>query len=404
MTVVAAPSANRSVFTVMVAISLCHLLNDLMQSILPAVYPILRNEFALSFTQLGMLSFVYQVTGSLCQPFIGSYTDKNPLPYSLPLGMLASLAGILLLAYAPSYPMLLAGGTLLGLGSAIFHPEASRIARLASGGAHGLAQSVFQVGGNFGTAIGPLAAAYIILPQGRKGMAWFALAAMAASFILTALGRWYQLHMRERRRAGNSSAPARHPFLSRRQVGTAIAVLLALLFSKYIYLAAFKNYYTFFLIDKFGLTIQTAQVYQFIFFSSIAAGTVAGGVIGDRLGRKIVIWGSILGVLPFTLLLPHVGLTETAILTFIVGFVMSSAFPAIVVYGQELMPGRVGMVSGLFFGFIFGIGGIGAALLGIVADYKGVEFMFLVCSLLPVMGILAAFLPETRMPRASAAA
>jgi len=386
------PAKPRTVFPVLWAASFCHLLNDMMQALLPAVYPILRGELALSFMQVGLLTFVYQITASLFQPFIGHYTDRHPLPYSLPIGMASSMAGLLTLAVAPSYGVLLVGAMLLGLGSSIFHPESSRIARLASGGSHGLAQSLFQVGGNFGSALGPLMAAFVVLPRGQVGLAWFALAALGGIVVLSGLGHWYKRNGHAKRPSG--AAPTRHPTLSRKQVSTAMVILIALLFSKYIYLASFTSYYTFYLIDRFGLSTRDAQIYQFVFFAAVAAGTVAGGPIGDRLGRKLVIWVSILGVLPFTLLLPHVGLTATGLLSIVIGFVIASAFPAIVVYGQELMPGRVGMVSGLFFGFIFGIGGIGAAMLGAVADWEGIRFVFLVCSLLPAIGILTMFLPS----------
>jgi FSR family fosmidomycin resistance protein-like MFS transporter len=302
---------------------------------------------------------------------------------------------LLTLAYAPNYEMLLVGGMLLGLGSSIFHPESSRIARLASGGSHGVAQALFQVGGSFGSALGPLAAAFVVLPRGQHGLAWFALAALAGIIILTALGHWYQNNAHANRSA--NTAPVRHPTLSSGQVSKAMAVLIALLFSKYIYLASFTSYYIFYLMDQFNLSTKAAQIYQFVFFAAIAAGTVVGGQIGDKLGRrKLVIWVSILGVLPFTLILPHVGLVPTVVLSVVIGLILSSAFPAIVVYGQELMPGRVGMVSGLFFGFIFGIGGIGAALLGTLADWKGISFVFQVCAFLPAIGILAAFLPNLR--------
>ena len=350
---------SKTVFPVLMAASFCHLLNDMMQSLLPAVYPILRGNLDLSFAQVGLLTFVYQITASLFQPFIGHYTDRRPMPYSLPFGMASSMAGLLTIAFASSYGVLLIGGMLLGLGSSIFHPESSRIARLASGGSHGLAQALFQVGGNFGSSLGPLAAAFIVLPRGQAGLAWFAFAALTGIVVLTGLGHWYRQNGHAKR--PSSKAPDRHPTLSRGQVSKAMTVLIALLFSKYIYLASFTSYYIFYLMDKFGLPTKDAQIYQFVFFAAVAAGTVAGGPIGDRLGRKTVIWISILGVLPFTLLLPHVGLLPTAVLSVVIGFVIASAFPAIVVYGQELMPGRVGMVSGLFFGFIFGIGGIGAA-------------------------------------------
>ena len=386
--------ANKTVFPVLWAASFCHLLNDMTQALLPAVYPILRGALDLSFAQVGFLTFVYQVTASLLQPFIGHYTDRRPMPYSLPFGMASSMAGLLTIAFAPSYSVLLVGSMLLGLGSSIFHPESSRIARLASGGSHGLAQSLFQVGGNFGAALGPLAAAFIVLPRGQAGLAWFALAAAAGIVILTALGHWYQQNGHAKRRA--SAAPTRHPTLSPGQVSKAMSILIALMFSKFIYLASFTSYYTFYLMDKFGLSTKDAQIYQFVFFTAVAVGTVAGGPIGDRLGRKLVIWVSILGVLPFALLLPHVGLAATAALSVVIGFMIASAFPAIVVYGQELMPGRVGMASGLFFGFAFGIGGIGAAALGALADWQGIRFVFLLCSLLPAIGVLAVFLPNLR--------
>ena len=387
-----APTRARTVFPVLWAASLCHLLNDMMQALLPAVYPILRGSLDLSFSQVGFLTFAYQLTASLFQPFIGHYTDRRPMPYSLPFAMASSMAGLLTLAFAPSYGALLAGAMLLGLGSSIFHPESSRIARLASGGSHGLAQALFQVGGNFGSALGPLAAAFIVLPRGQAGLAWFALAALAGIVVLTFLSGWYKRNGLAKRPAGH--APARPPTLSQRHVSMALAVLIALLFSKYVYLASFTSYYVFYLMDQFGLSTRNAQVCQFVFFAAVAAGTVAGGPIGDRLGRKPVIWVSILGVLPFSLILPHVGLAPTIALSVVIGFVIASAFPAIVVYGQELMPGRVGMVSGLFFGFIFGIGGIGAAMLGKLADLEGIRFVFLLCSFLPALGILTALLPD----------
>ena len=377
------------------------MLNDMLQALLPAVYPILQGDFNLSFVQVGLLTFVYQLTASIFQPFIGLYTDRRPMPYSLPFAMISSMSGLLTLAFAPSYGTLLAGAVLLGLGSSIFHPETSRIARLSSGGSHGLAQSLFQVGGNFGSALGPLAAAFIVLPRGQHGLAWFAIAAVGGIILLTGLAHWYQSNGHAVR--PTSKGPVRHPTLSRGQVSWAMAILIALLFSKYIYLASFTSYYTFYLMERFQLSTKDAQILQFVFFAAVAVGTIAGGPIGDRLGRKIVIWVSILGVLPFTLILPHVGLVPTVLLSVVVGLVMSSAFPAIVVYGQELMPGRVGMVSGLFFGFIFGIGGIGAAMLGWLADWKGLYFAFLICSFLPAIGILTALLPNLRERQSSAA-
>jgi len=380
------------VFSVLGAVSFCHLLNDMMQALLPAVYPILKGGFDLSFSEVGLLTLVYQVTASVLQPAIGLYTDRRPLPYSLPFGMGASLAGLLLLAFAPSYPVLLAGGMMLGLGSSIFHPESSRIARLASGGAHGLAQSLFQVGGNFGSALGPLLAAFFVLPRGQQGLAWVALPALGGIFILTGLGRWYKSNGHAKRPA--RGAPIRRPTLSSRQVRWAMMALVALMFSKFIYLASITSYYVFFLMHRFDLPTPTAQVCQFVFFAAVAAGTAIGGPIGDRIGRKTVIWVSILGVLPFTLALPHVGLEATVALSVVIGLLLSSAFPAIVVYAQELMPGRVGMVSGLFFGLAFGIGGIGAAALGGIADRMGIDFVYQLCSFLPAIGLLAALLPN----------
>lgn len=384
------------VFPVLWAASFCHLLNDLLQALLPAVYPILRGNFDLSFLQVGMLTLVYQLAASLIQPFIGAYTDRKPLPYSLPLGMALSALGLLTLAFAPNYALLLVGSLFLGLGSSIFHPETSRIARLASTGAHGLGQSLFQVGGNFGSALGPLAAAFIVLPQGQHGLSWFGLAALLGIIILTCLGHWYKTKGYAKRQ--NKSVAPRHPLLSRAQVSRTLAVLMALLFSKYIYLASFTSYYIFYLQSKFAVSTKTGQICQFLFFAAVAAGTIAGGPIGDKIGRKIVIWVSILGILPFTLVLPHVGFMPTIGLSVIIGFLLSSAFPAMVVYGQDLLPGRVGMVAGLLFGFAFGIGGIGAAALGVLADWRGIQFVYLVCSVLPALGVLAAFLPNLRAP------
>lgn len=389
------------IFPVLWAASFCHLLNDMLQALLPAVYPILRGGFNLSFLQIGMLTLVYQLTASLIQPFIGAYTDRRPMPYSLPFGMASSALGLLTLAFAPDYALLLLGSMLLGLGSSIFHPETSRIARLASSGAHGLGQSLFQVGGNFGSALGPLAAAFIVLPRGQHGLSWFGFAALVGIIILTCLGHWYKRNGHAKRRA--KQATIHHPLLSQAQVSKAIAVLIALLFSKYIYLASFTSYYIFYLTDKFGVSTKTGQICQFLFFAAVATGTITGGPIGDRIGRKIVIWVSILGILPFTLILPHVGFAATLGLSVIIGFLLASAFPAMVVYGQDLLPGRVGMVAGLLFGFAFGIGGIGAALLGVLADWQGIKFVYLLCSFLPALGVLAAFLPNLHHPRYSKA-
>ncbi len=386
------PVSTGTVIPVLGAASFCHMLNDMMQALLPAVYPILRGDFNLTFAQVGILTLVYQITASILQPLIGFYTDTRPQPYLLPFAMLSSMIGLLTLAFAPSYDLLLVGAMMLGLGSSIFHPESSRIARLSSGGAHGLAQSVFQVGGNFGSALGPLFAAYIVLPRGQQGLAWFAIAALAGMVIMSWLGHWYSANGHARRPA--KRVAARHPSVSPGQVRLAMTILVVLLFSKYIYLASITNYYTFYLIHRFGLTIQSAQVCQFVFFGAVATGTVIGGPVGDRIGRKKVIWASILGVLPFTLALPYASLEVTIALSVVIGVVISSAFPAIVVYAQELIPGRTGMVSGLFFGLIFGVGGIGAAALGSLADRAGIDFVYQVCSFLPVIGLLTVLLPN----------
>jgi MFS transporter, FSR family, fosmidomycin resistance protein len=390
-TVTGRPEAGTTAFSILGAISFCHLLNDLMQSLLPAIYPIVKEGFDLSFAQIGLLTLVYQVTASLLQPLVGLFTDRRPMPYSLVLGMGASLAGLVTLAFAPDFPLLLAGGMMLGLGSSIFHPEASRIARLASGGAHGLAQSLFQVGGNFGSALGPLLAAFFILPRGQDSLAWFALAALGGMAILTVLGHWYKGNGRARPPARGAAGQAG---LAPGQVGKAMTVLVALIFSKYIYLASISSYYTFYLMHRFGLSTQAAQVCLFVFLAAVATGTVIGGPVGDRIGRRTVIWGSILGILPFTLALPHVGLTATVVIGAVIGLALASAFPAIVVYAQELMPGRVGMVSGLFFGLAFGAGGAGAAGLGVLADRMGIDFVYEVCAFLPLIGLLAVLLPD----------
>jgi FSR family fosmidomycin resistance protein-like MFS transporter len=388
------PKAAATVFAVLGGVSFCHMLNDMMQALLPAIYPILSDRFALSFTQIGMLTLVYQITASILQPLIGFYTDLRPQTYSLPFAMLASLLGLVTLAFAASYPVLLSGAMMLGLGSSIFHPESSRIARLASGGAHGLAQSLFQVGGNFGSALGPLMAAYFVLPRGQQGLAWFAIAALGGMGVMIALSRWYKSNGHARPPA--RKAALRQSSLSARQVWLAMAVLVVLIFSKYIYLASITNYYTFYLMHRFALSIQAAQLCQFVFFAAVASGTVIGGPIGDRIGRKQVIWVSILGILPFTLALPYAGLTATIGLSIVIGVVLSSAFPAIVVYAQELVPGRTGMISGMFFGLIFGVGGIAAAVLGGVADRMGIDYVYRLCSFLPLIGLLTVLLPNVR--------
>jgi MFS transporter, FSR family, fosmidomycin resistance protein len=394
--VIGRPKAGATAFHVLGAISFCHLLNDMMQSLLPAIYPILKGGFDLDFGQIGLLTLTYQITASLLQPVIGLYTDHKPQPYSLPFGMGSTLLGLVTIAFATSYPMLLAGAAMLGVGSSVFHPESSRIARLASGGAHGLAQSLFQVGGNLGSSLGPLLAAFIILPHGQKSLAWFALAALSGICVLTVLGRWYKSNGHAR--PATRRASVGHVSLSKGQIGRAIAVLMALIFSKYFYLASIFSYYIFYLMHRFQLPTKEAQIYLFVFLAATAAGTIIGGPVGDRIGRKKVIWGSIVGVLPFTLVLPYVGLWATIGLSVVIGFVLSSAFSAIVVYAQELLPGRVGMVSGLFFGFAFGMGGIGAAALGELADWTSIEFVYHVCSFLPLIGLLTAFLPNVEGP------
>jgi FSR family fosmidomycin resistance protein-like MFS transporter len=388
-----AGAAGRTAFSVLAAISFCHLLNDMMQSLLPALYPMLKSSYALTFGQIGVLTFTYQITASLLQPMIGRYTDSRPRPYSLATGMSFTLAGLALLASARTYPLLLVAAALIGTGSSVFHPESSRVARMASGGRHGLAQSVFQVGGNFGTAIGPLLAAFIVLPHGQWSVLWFSCAALVGIFVLFNVGHWYKNHGMARLKPRSAGAGA-HATPTRRQVTVAMSVLLALIFSKYFYLASLTSYYTFYLISRFHVSVQASQVYLFVFLGSVALGTILGGPVGDRIGRKYVIWGSIVGVLPFTLVLPHANLLWTAVLTVPIGLILASAFPAIIVYAQELLPGRTGTVAGLFFGFAFGMGGIGAAVLGKVADSFGISLVYEICAFLPVIGLLAGFLPD----------
>jgi FSR family fosmidomycin resistance protein-like MFS transporter len=386
-------TSDRAVFGVLFAISFCHLLNDLNQSLLTAIYPLLKTSFHLDFGQIGLITLTFQTTASLLQPLVGLYTDKRPTPWSLPAGMACSLAGLLVLSVAPVYGMLLLAAALIGVGSSVFHPESSRVARRASGGQHGLAQSVFQVGGNGGQALGPMLAALVILPHGQRSIAWFSLAALAGILILTKIGAWYKTQQVVKR--GGADGPRRlHPTLSSKTVIFSIAVLIALIFSKYFYLASLSSYYTFYLIDKFHVSVSQAQLYLALFLASTAAGTLIGGPVGDRIGRKYVIWGSIVGVLPFTLILPYANLFWTAALTVIVGLILSSAFSAILVYAQELMPGRIGMVSGLFFGFAFGMAGIGAAVLGKLADMTSITFVYRVCAFLPAIGLLTALLPN----------
>ncbi|MCC5958511.1 MAG: MFS transporter [Rhodobacteraceae bacterium] len=389
--------AATTTWIVLVGISLCHMINDVMQSLLAALYPLLAQEFSLSFWQIGLMTFAFQVTASLMQPLVGLVTDRKLMPQSLPVGMGATLIGLVLLASAQSYGGLLAGAMLIGVGSAVFHPEASRVARLASGGRFGTAQSLFQVGGNFGSALGPLLAAFIVLPMGRPSVAWFAVLALVGMILLNRVGAWYGAINRANAARGR---PSRELGMPRGRVVWAVVILAILTFSKNAYTASISSYYTFFLIDRFDMGIGAAQQMLFLFLAAAAAGVMLGGLIGDRLGPLVVIWVSILGVLPFTLLLPHVGPVATGVLSVIIGVVIASAFPAIVVYAQELLPGRVGLVAGIFFGLAFGFGGIAAALLGVVADYRGIAWVYQACAWLPALGVITVFLPRRPMMRA----
>jgi FSR family fosmidomycin resistance protein-like MFS transporter len=385
--------AAKTAFSILAAISFCHLLNDMMQSLLPAIYPILKENYGLDFGQVGLLTLTFQATASLLQPVVGSYTDRRPKPYSLALGMGVSLLALLLLSRAASFPALLLGASCIGIGSSVLHPESSRVARMASGGRHGLAQSLFQVGGNVGSSIGPLLAAFVVLRYGQSSLAWFAAAALVGMLLLFRVGRWYKVHglARLARRGASDGAGER---LSRRRVRVTIGVLVALVFSKFFYMATMTSYYTFYLIERFGVSVQSAQVHLFVFLGSVAFGTLIGGSLGDRFGRKTVIWASILGVLPFTLALPHANLFWTGVLSVPIGMILASAFPAIVVYGQELIPARVGTIAGLFFGLAFGLAGIGAAIAGQLADRIGITQVYELAAFLPAIGLLAALLPE----------
>lgn len=395
-------AASATAFAVLGGISVAHLTNDMIQSILLAIYPMLQASFQLSFTQIGMITLVYQLSASLLQPWIGLYADKRPLPYSLAAGMGFTLVGLMLLSVAPGFYFVLLAAVLIGTGSSVFHPEASRVARMAAGRRHGLAQSLFQVGGNLGSALGPLLAALVILPNGQASIAWFAVAALFGIVLLWRIGNWYRdnRHRLAPRPARPASAADAGEALARRRqrqrvLGT-LAILGTLIFSKYFYLASLHSYFTFYLMDRFAVSVTTAQLYLFAFLGAVAAGTLAGGPIGDRIGRKIVIWVSILGVAPFTLLLPHANLMWTGVLVVVIGLILASAFSAIVVYAQELVPGRVGMISGLFFGFAFGMAGIGAVVLGRLADATSIGFMYQVCAWLPLLGVVAFWLPDLR--------
>jgi FSR family fosmidomycin resistance protein-like MFS transporter len=394
---IAAPATppERTMFKVLGAVSFSHLLNDMIQSLILASYPLLKTTFLLSFTQIGIITLTFQFTASLLQPVVGIYTDRKPKPYSLTAGMGLTLCGLIILAFAHSYWELLIAAGLVGMGSAIFHPESSRVARMASGGRYGLAQSIFQVGGNAGSAMGPLLAAWVVIPKGRESVAWFSLAALLAMFVLFKVGSWYKQHQAAKGKNTNSR-PLKAEALPDRTVAGALFILLLLIFSKFFYMASLSSYYTFYLISKFNLSVPSAQIHLFSFLLAVALGTILGGPIGDRIGRKQVIWASILGVAPFTLVLPYASLYWTGVLTFIIGLILASAFSAILVFAQELMPGRVGMVSGLFFGLAFGIAGIGAAVLGGLADTHGIEFVYKLCSFLPLIGLLTAFLPDLR--------
>jgi FSR family fosmidomycin resistance protein-like MFS transporter len=395
----ASSAAQKAAIAVLAAISICHMLNDIIQSLIVALYPMIKESLGLDFRQIGLITFTFTFTASLLQPVVGYVTDRYPTPYSLVAGMGCSLLGLLIAAFASTYGLVLVAVGLIGMGSSVFHPESSRVARLASGGAHGLAQSVFQVGGNFGTALGPLLAAFIVLPYGQGSIAWFSAVALIAMIMLTGIGSWYGKTLKL-----NSGAP--HPSeleaiheLTHGKVKKSVAILMALTFSKDFYLVSITSFYTFYLIHTFGLSVQNAQLYLFLFLFAVAAGTVIGGPIGDRIGTRRVIWWSIFGVLPFTLTLPYVGLFWTAVLSVIIGLILASAHPAIIVYAQSLIPGRIGMVAGLFFGLAFGVAGIGAAFLGWLADRTSIAFVYHVCAFLPAIGLLAAFLPEMAKPK-----
>jgi MFS transporter, FSR family, fosmidomycin resistance protein len=394
----AASAVPGTAIAVLAAISICHLLNDVIQSLIVALYPMIKNSLSLDFHQIGLITFTFTFTASLLQPLVGFVTDRYPTPYSLVAGMGCSLLGLVVAAFASTYGFVLVAVGLIGMGSSVFHPESSRVARLASGGQHGLAQSVFQVGGNFGTALGPLFAAFVVLPFGQRSIAWFSIVALVAMVMLAFIGSWYGRTLKFNNVVHPSEREAIHE-LTHGKVRKSVALLMALTFSKDFYLVSITSFYTFYLIHTFGLSVRNAQLYLFLFLFAVAAGTVIGGPIGDRIGTRRVIWVSIFGVLPFTLALPYVGLLGTAILSVIIGLILASAHPAIIVYAQSLIPGRVGMVAGLFFGLAFGVAGIGAAFLGWLADATSIGFVYHICAFLPAIGLLAAFLPEMARPR-----
>jgi len=386
--------AKATVFPILLSISFSHLLNDSIQSLIPSIYPLVKKSFSLSFAQIGLITFTFQLAASLLQPFVGFYTDKNPKPFSLAIGMSFTLMGLIFLSFANSFPATLVSVGLIGIGSSIFHPEASKVAYMASGGKRGLAQSIFQVGGNAGSALGPLLAAAVIVPYGRQHILYFGLLALVAIVVLITIGKWYKNNTHLIKSKIVNLNIENIPVFSKKKIGFSVAILLFLIFSKYFYLASMTSYYTFYLINKFGVSVQNSQIHLFIFLAAVAAGTFIGGPLGDRFGRKYVIWFSILGVAPFTLLLPHVNLFWTSILSVVIGFVLSSAFSAILVYAQELMPGKIGTVSGLFFGFAFGMGGIGSAVLGILADHTSIIYVYKLCAFLPLIGLITGFLPN----------
>jgi FSR family fosmidomycin resistance protein-like MFS transporter len=387
--------SGKTVYPILIAISISHLLNDALQSIIPAIYPVVKESFSLTFAQVGLITLTFQLSASLLQPFVGLYTDRKPQPYSLAIGMGFTLVGLIFLSRAPSFDILILSVAMVGIGSSIFHPEASRLAHLASGGRRGMAQSIFQLGGNFGSSIGPLLAALIIVPNGQSNIIWFSALALLAIILLINIGGWYKRKIRiKAKRPGIELAHTQ--LLSKNTVFFSVLILLVLIFSKYIYLTSMTTYYTFYVIHKFGVSVQDSQVYLFVFLFSIAAGTIIGGPLGDKFGRKYVIWGSILGVAPFSLLLPHANLMWTVILTIPIGVILASAFSAILVYAHELFPGKVGMVSGLFFGFAFGMAGVGSAVLGGIADQTSIEYVYEICAFLPLIGLITVFLPNIK--------
>lgn len=386
--------AQKTIYSILFSIAVAHMLNDLLQAVIPAAYPILKEKYDLSFTQIGLITFSYQMAASILQPFVGFYTDKKPKPYSQIFGMLFTLSGIVLLAYAASFPVILVSVVLVGIGSSIFHPEASRVSYLASGGKRGLAQSIFQIGGNTGTALGPLLVAWIVVPHGQEYIVWFSAIAILGIMVLSRIAKWYHEHLKVT--AKKKIALVDLPNLTPRQITMSVIILLVLIFSKYFYVAGISSYFTFYLIEKFSVSVQDAQFYLFLFLLSLAIGTLLGGPLGDKFGRKYVIWFSVLGAAPFTLLMPYANLFWTSVLSVVIGIIISSAFPAILVYAQELLPKKLGMISGLFYGFAFGMGGLGSAILGYMADQTSIEYVYHFCAYLPLIGIIAWFLPNLK--------